>query len=227
MEPINKELQEYMLSYLTENRLAVFDKVLDYRTRHMKVVLENIYQPQNASAVVRTCDIYGVQDLHAIENGNEFDLNPQVVMGSSKWVDVHHHNSEEDNTRKALLELKSQGYKIVATSPHAKGHTIHDLPIDQKFALCFGTELTGLSDTALELADDFVTIPMFGFTESFNISVSAAICMSHLATRLHNSDIDWQLTNEEREQLLLEWSVKTVVRGDAIRDDFLKKQSQR
>ena len=226
MEAVNKELQKYMLGYLTENRLAVFDKVLDYRTRHMTVVLENIYQPQNASAVVRTCDIYGVQDLHVIENGNDFDLNPQVVMGSSKWVDIHHHNAAKDNTRKTLLELKSKGYKIVATSPHAKGHTIHDLPIDQKFALCFGTELTGLSDVALDLADDYVTIPMFGFTESFNISVSAAICMSHLATRLHESPIEWRLTESEREQQLLEWAVKTVVRGEAIRDDFLKKQSQ-
>lgn len=223
---VDNELLEYMLSYLSENRLSNFNKVVNFRTRHLTVVLEDIYHPQNASAVIRTCDIYGVQDLNIIENRNTFEVNPKVVIGSSKWIDLHKYSEAKNNTVESLKELKKQGYRIVATSPHANGYTIHDLPLDDKIALCFGTEETGLSKEALELADDHVVIPMFGFTESFNISVSAAICLSHITKRLHESEIDWELSDEEKKALLLEWAVKSVQRGEEIRDDFLKKRIQ-
>lgn len=222
-----KELLEFLYKYKTDNKVEAFEKVINYRTRHLTVVLEDIYQSHNASAVVRTCDIYGVQDLHIIENVNKYTINPKVVMGSAKWVDMHRHNKRGGNTVETLQELKKQGYRIVATSPHSQGYSIHDLPLDQKIALCFGTELTGLSDEALALADDYVTIPMYGFTESFNISVSAAICLSHLTKRLHDSEVEWQLNEEQKLDLLIDWTVKCLNKGDVVKKEFLKNHLQK
>ena len=227
MESINSktkiQLLEYLLTFVNDNKKELLEPVLNYRTRHLAVVLENIYQPQNSSATIRSCDIYGVQDLYVIENDNRFKLNPNVAMGAGKWVDLHKFNNKGNNTERCLTTLKEKGYKIVATSPHAKGYTVHDLPLEEKTALVFGTELTGLSDLAMSMADEFVSIPMYGFTESFNISASVAVGLSHLKTRLHESTIEWQLSEEERLDLMIDWAKKCLSRGSDIEHEFLRK----
>lgn len=217
------ELLKHLLVFVNDNKKQLLEPVLNYRTRHLTVVLENVFQPQNASAVIRSCDIYGVQDLHVIENDNRFKLNPNVAMGAGKWVDVHKYNETENNTARCLNTLKEKGYKIIATSPHASVYTIHDLPLDSKSALIFGTELTGLSDLALSMADEFVSIPMYGFTESFNISVSVAVGLSHLKTRLHQSSVNWHLSENERLDIMIDWAKKCLSRGEAIEHEFMRK----
>ncbi len=216
------KLYQFLFSLITEERKSLFEKVIDYRTKHFTVVLENIYQPHNASAVLRSCDLTGIQDVHIIENNNEYTPNPEVAMGSAKWLNLHKYQHETDNTLQTINYLKQQGYKIVATTPHKENYSPHNLPIDEKTALLFGTELSGLSDVAIENADEFVKIPQFGFTESYNISVSVALLLYTLINRLHSSNINWQLSDEERSNIMLEWTRRSIKRSDIIEAQFLK-----
>jgi tRNA (guanosine-2'-O-)-methyltransferase len=171
------ELINYLSSFISETRRAKFDEVLKYRTRHFTLVLEDLYQPHNASAVLRSCDIFGIQDIHIIENKNAYTVNKDIAMGSPKWLNLYKYRKEENNSLTCINNLKQKGYRVIATSPNEQVTTIDELPIDKPLALFFGTELTGISETVMEHADEFVKIPMYGFTESFNISVSAALCM--------------------------------------------------
>lgn len=205
MDTIQREI-DYLNSLVTENKRIKIEEVLSYRTRYITVALENILQPHNASAVIRTCDIFGVQDIHVIEEFEPFTPQNAIAKGATKWVDLYRYPT----TTRCITTLKAQGYRIVATTPHERGYTLSTLPLDQKIALLFGTEGTGLSDEALAAADDFVTIPMFGFTESFNISVSVSLCLYHIFSVLHQSKIAWQLSNEERQDLQLQWLKKVL-----------------
>lgn len=202
--------------FVTDNKMELFDMCLAQRTRYITVVLEDIYQPQNASAVLRSCDCFGVQDVHVIENDHAYDINPKVVHGASKWLHVHKYHEEETNSERCLSGLKAKGYRLVATSPRADSIPLHELPLDKPIALMMGTEKHGLSELALGMADMRVTIPMVGFTESLNISVSAAICLQNLTHRLRQSPFTWQLDEEERSTLLLEWMRKMVRDAEAI-----------
>lgn len=216
----NKAFLARLLSFVSANKQAIFQEVITNRTNHFTVVLEDIFQPHNASAILRSCDVFGVQNVHIIENKNEYNINPKVVMGASKWLDIHHHNEKQNNTQDCINQLRKDGYKIYATSPHAKSYLIENVPIEEKFALFFGTEKDGLSDLVLEQADEHVKIPMFGFTESLNISVSGAISMYEISKRLHSSTINWQLTDDEKTALLIEWAKKVVKTSDKIETDF-------
>lgn len=214
-------LLEHLLTFITPNKYNLFRNIINYRTKHCTVVVEDIFQPHNASAVLRSCDVFGVQDIHIIENKNTYMINPKVVQGASKWLSIHKHNQLENNTLSCVNTLKEQDYKIYATSPHASSYSIDDVPIDQKFALLFGTEKEGLSDIALANADAHVKIPMVGFTESLNISVSAAICLYEITRRLHQSEINWQLSEEEKVDLLIKWAKSIIKRGETIEKVFL------
>ncbi|MGB5989248.1 MAG: RNA methyltransferase [Marinifilaceae bacterium] len=220
---MEKELIEHLRGFVTERRSGLIDKVLEDRTRYIKIVLENIYQSQNASAVLRSCDCFGVQDVHVIENSYKFDIDPQVTMGSSKWLNIHSHREKENNTLDAIKELKADGYRIIATSPHVKDVTIEELDLNKgKFALFFGTELTGLSDIVMDNADEFVKVPMYGFTESFNISVCASLSLYELTKRLRQSDIDWGLSKTEKDEIKLEWLRRTIKSSDEIVERFME-----
>lgn len=223
MDKVTKQkLCEFLFTFLTEERKVLFEKVLQYRTNHLTVVLENIYQPHNASAVMRSCDLTGVQNVNIIEKNNKYVENPQVSMGSTKWLNIIKHNDNDNNTLKAIQTLKSQGYKIIATTPHKHSFTPSNLPLETKTALLFGTELTGLSDDAIEAADDYLRIPQYGFTESYNISVSVALILFTLTERLRNSSIKWQLSSDEILDIKLEWAKRTIKRSDLIVEEFMK-----
>lgn len=220
---MSKELISFLQSYLTDNRKSIFERSIQKRTRYLTVVLEDIYQSQNASAVLRTCDCFGVQDVHIIENSNSFNINPKVVMGASKWLSLHHYREEKNNTIDAIAKLKSQGYRIIATTPHINDTNLEDFDLYKgKAALVFGTELKGISQDVMNEADEFLKIPMHGFTESFNISVSAAIILHHLTFKLHQSNIDYQLAENELETLMLEWLQKSIKGADLMTKEFLK-----
>ncbi len=218
------KLLEYFTGFITEERNALFDKVLESRTRYITVALENIYQPQNASAAMRSVDCFGLQDVHVIENTNSFEVDREVAMGATKWLNVERYNQTENNTLKAIKELKDQSYRIVATSPHDSDTNLEDFDINKgKIALFFGTELTGISDVVKENADEFLKIPMHGFTESFNISVSVSIILHHLSLKLRNSDINWQLSEEEKALVKLEWMRKSIKSATKIEEEYNEK----
>jgi len=211
---IQKRFLEYLEGFITENKRMLFDKVIEQRTRHITVVLEDIYQSQNASAVLRSCDCFGVQDVHIIENRYEYSINPDVALGSTKWLNLKKYNTEDENTQACYKNLREQGYQIIATTPHKDELLLDELDVSRKTALVFGTELEGLSETAIEQADAWVKIPMYGFTESFNISVSAAIILWHLTERLRKSNIPWQLNDAERIETRLQWALSVVKHPD-------------
>ncbi len=223
----NQELIDYLSEYITQSRLESIDKVLSDRTRHLTVVLEDIYQSHNASAVIRSCDCFGIQDLHIIENRNEYTLNPDVAQGSSKWVNMIQYNEEvSSNTISCLKHLKTKGYKIVATTPHTNDYYPENLPLDEKCALVFGTELTGVSDEVKEQADYFLRIPMYGFTESYNISVSVAICLYHLVHRLRQLNLDWCLNPEEALEIKKQWMLSVIKNGDIHLRNFYARRGE-
>ncbi len=213
--------KDYLLQFISDERKQRFHEVVEDRTRHLTVVLEDIYQPQNASAVLRTCDLCGIQDVHIIESKNTYTLNPQVALGSSKWINMYKYNKEENNTEAAFKALRDNGYRIVATSPHKDDVLLDELPLDQKTALVFGTELQGLSDYALSHADAWVKIPMLGFTESYNISVSAALSLYTLSQKLRKTNINWALSDEEKIEVLTNWGISSVKRIDLHEQNFL------
>ncbi len=220
-EDYKRKAIEVLQPFVTENKQQVFESCLRERTRHLTVVLEDIYQPQNASAVLRTCDCFGLQDVHVIENDHAYDINPNVVRGATKWLHVHKYFEDEHNSERCLTALKAKGFMLVATSPDVGSTPLHDLPIDRPIALMVGTEKHGLSTIAMQMADRQVTIPMFGFTESLNLSVSAAICVQNLMHRIRQSDIDWRLSESEILDLRLEWYRKVVKDPDKIERHFL------
>jgi tRNA (guanosine-2'-O-)-methyltransferase len=202
------ELEKYLAGMVTPERHAKFAAILQQRTRYITAVIEDVRHAQNAGAVVRSCECFGVQDLHVIENNKEFILHTDVVCGSAQWVDVVRWNEPDaDNTVSCLQSLKSRGYAIAATTlrEDLPLFSPEQLPLDKPVALCLGNEEFGLSDKAYELADYHVRIPMYGFTRSFNISVSAALCLRALVERLHNTDRDWHLSAEEREIITRKW----------------------
>lgn len=223
----NEKLLAYLLSFMSDNKNELFEKIMPERTKHITVVLEDIFQPQNASAVLRTCDIFGIQDVHVIENKNEYNVNPLVVHGASKWINLHKYNEKENNTLACIKQLKEKGYKVYGTTPHTNDCLIQDIPLDEPVALMFGTELTGLSDLAMDNVDGYVKIPMYGFTESLNISVSASICLYELSKRLKTSDIDWKLSHEEQVAQLLIWVKQVVKSADLIEQEFYKLEGEK
>jgi len=226
-ESTREALKEYLYGHVSGGKRERFAEVLPMRTRHVTVVLEDIYQAHNASAVVRSCDLFGVQELHVIEHRNRFALNPSVSVGASKWVTLTRWNErQENNAAQCLNGLKEKGYRIVATTPHSDDVLLENLSIDKPLALVFGNEETGLSETAIKMADEFVKIPMVGFTESFNISVSVAITLYDVMRRVWRSEIDWHLSDEEQKELELLWIQKTLPRFPQLVQTFMSEKFQ-
>jgi tRNA (guanosine-2'-O-)-methyltransferase len=224
---VKNELIKYLSQFLSENRLEVFQEVLKMRTRFVTVVLEDLFQAQNASAVLRTCECFGIQDIHVIENRNKFILHKDISMGSNKWLDIKKYNRLKNNSPEAIKSLRNDGYRIIATSPNPVYPYINKLDISKgKMAFVFGTELSGISKTVEENADEFVSIPMFGFTESYNISVSVALCLQTIITNLHDSDVKWQLSPEEYSELLLTWIRYSIKKVDLIEKKYLEIQKE-
>lgn len=215
---------EYLQQFITESRQARLTEILQNRTRHVTVVLEDLFQAQNISAVLRTCDCYGVQDVHVIQHRNEFEPNKDISMGADKWLSIHEYPHSDHNVKKCINQLHEQGYWVAATLPDEQKRTIFDLPVERKTAFLFGTELTGLSDEAIRYADGNVLIPMYGFTESFNISNSAAIILSHFSEKMRRSEVNWHLSEEEKEELYFEWLQKSVKDSETIIKHFLSRK---
>jgi len=222
MQVNNTDLINYLSGFVTPRRKQLMTDVLSKRTRYITIALEDIYQTHNASAVLRTCECLGIQDLHVIENKNRYQVNPDVALGAAKWITLKKYNQTGFNTPSTIDYLRANGYRIVATSLSDEAVSPDQFNLEKgKIAIFFGTELTGLTGDMLKLADESLKIPVYGFTESYNISVSAAIVLSHFIHILRKSDILWQLTGEEKEEIMLQWLRKSVKRADLLEKKFL------
>ena len=217
-----KVLEEFY-KIITPNKQEMFDRLAAERTKHLTVVMENVYQEHNASAIIRTCDCFGVQELHVIERDNQYKIQRDIALGAGRWVDMYNYNRGNQPELDCIRKLKDQGYRIVATSPHTDAYTLNNIPLDKPIALVFGTERRGISDEMKHLADDFVRIPMYGFTESFNVSVSVALSLQMLRHRLEMSSIIWKLKPEEQSLLKIKWCTKILNGGSALEEIFRKR----
>lgn len=203
---IDMDYLNFLENIITDNRKEKFLKVLKDRTKHFTIAVEDVFQMHNASAVMRSCEVFGIQELHVIEERYGKRIDKEIAMGAQKWVDI----STYDSVTNCIDTLKNKGYQIIATTPHENDCLLEDFDISKPSALFFGTERDGLSEEILRRADGFLKIPMVGFTESLNISVSAAIIIQNLTNRLRNSDIDWQLTEEDMLVKRLDWAKKSI-----------------
>lgn len=214
----------HLSQFVSNHKKTFVDKVLNQRTRYVTVVLENIYQSQNASAAVRTSECMGLQDVHIIENTADYHLNIRVLKGSNKWINMERYRAKNiNNTEACFRELRKKGYRILVADPSADGLSIDDLNVsDGKMALVFGNELNGASSYSLQESDGKIRIPMFGFTESLNISVSVAICLNTVLGKLRKSETEIGLSQEEKENIKLAWYRKIVKRSDVLEREFLR-----
>jgi tRNA (guanosine-2'-O-)-methyltransferase len=220
-------LTNYFSQFISQPRKETIEKVLSQRTKYVTLILEDIFQSHNGSAVIRTCECMGLQEIHIIENRSNYEVNTKVLKGANKWMNlVKYKTADANNTELCFNKLRQEGYRIFATDPSETGLSIEDVPVDQKIALLFGNELGGTSDYALKHADATVRIPMYGFTESLNISVSAAICLNTIIPKIRNSEIPIGFSEEEMLQTRYEWYRKAIRKPDIVERDFLSSQSR-
>ncbi len=206
------KLLEYLESFLTTRRVGLNTQVLNMRTNHFTVAIEDVYQLHNTSAVIRSCDVFGVQNVHVIEEVNVKRIDREIAMGAQKWIDVNRYSSTHD----CIATLKNKGYQIVATTPHDDSIILQDYDVTKPSVFFFGREQHGLSDQVISAADCKLHIPMVGFTESLNISVSAAIILQHVTSELRKTDINWQLSDKEKFEKRMEWAKKIIKSHEQI-----------
>lgn len=211
-----QRLRERLAELATPARRARLEEVLAMRTRRLTVVLEDVYQPHNAAAVLRSCDCFGVQDVHVLEDRNPFAPSPEVAMGAAHWLNLHRHPAGPAGTAEALAGLRARGFRLVATALGGDAVGLEEVPLDRPVALLFGTEERGLTDGALAAADLRVRLPMYGFTQSFNVSVCAALCLYELTRRLRREREDWRLAPDEWEWLHLAWLMRSIPNGEKV-----------
>ena len=210
-----------MREFVVDEKNALFARLIQERTDYVAIVMEDLYQSHNQSAVMRSADCYGIQNVHLIENRNRYDSTSTVSQGAREWLTLHRHKRKENNTLSTIQQLREEGYRIIATTPHTNDVLIDELDLKKgKMAFFLGTELTGLSDTVIQEADEFVKVPMYGFTESLNVSVCGAIIMYSVMQRLRVSDIDWHLTPERKIEVLFQWYKNAIKASDEILKRF-------
>jgi tRNA (guanosine-2'-O-)-methyltransferase len=214
---MDPDLLAYLSEFVTERRRLRMQEVLSERTRYLTVVLEDLYQPHNGSAVLRSCDAFGIQDVHIVERKNRYRTNPDIELGTSQWLTLHRHRGPESESETVLGALRQAGYRTVATARREDAVPLEELDLEAgPIALLFGTEISGLTPETIAGADEALWIPMHGFVESFNISVSVALCLQDLTRRLRSSGIEWALPEGVRQEIYLDWIRKSIKNVEAL-----------
>ena len=221
---IKKIIISELSKLVTDERLALFHSKLNDKTQNLTVVLEDVFQSRNINAVIRSADCFGISDIHLIENRNKFIVDQGVSLGSAKWTNIIQYNSRTNNTKQCLNKLKKRGYKIIAAIPNENATKLEDINVNKnKIAVLFGTELGGLSEEALKIADDKMKIKMYGFTESLNISVAAGITLQHLNEKIRKENVSWRIQGKERDNILLNWLRNSIDHSEKVEKDILKR----
>lgn len=227
MNSSTHQLVKHLQEFVIDERRELFENKIQNRTKHITIVLENIFQGRNISASIRSADCFGIQDVHIIENDNIFNDDSEVSMGAEKWITTKRYNKNEHNSIEAIKDLKEKGYQIIATTPHNTDCNLYDLNIEhKKIALFFGSEVKGCSNETLRLADKRMKIPMYGFTESYNISVSVSLCLQHLTYKMRQSKINWHLSVDEKSSVMLQWLRNSIKASAEIEKKYLSKEDK-
>lgn len=222
----NQNLQDYVEGFMTPSRIEIIKKVLETRMRYMTLVAENFIDEYNIHAMIRTSECFGLQDFHNIGQKNVLlKKNKSVNRGAFQWTHIYDYTDCNQPTLACIENLKAKGYRVYATSSHiAANYTPENIPIDQPLAVILGKEHEGISDIALRHCDGIVTIPMYGFTESFNVSVAASLLTRTIVERIRNSNIPWQFSQEEKENLYYEWIWHSIKHPDKLYHEWVKNQ---
>ncbi len=155
-------------------RIEKLKNVLRHRQPDLTVVVENVHDPHNVSAMLRSCDATGVMDVQLIYTDEEFpDIGRKSSASAKKWVARRKFKTVDE----CYATLRKEGFTILATRLGAKSKSLYDLDLTKKIALVFGNEHRGVSDEAAELADGNFQIPMHGMIQSLNVSVACAVCL--------------------------------------------------
>ncbi len=213
---MKQKLYDILCEHLTPHKRELYDRMAAARTRHLTVVSEDIYQTQNASAILRSAECWGVQDIYVIENSHSFQMHHRITKGAEDWLTLHRFHSEKNNTISCMNELKKKGYRIVATSVAPEALAPDELDISTPLAIVMGTELSGVSEDVISRSDEKVHIPMYGFTESLNVSVASAILMQSLITRIRKESVNWTLTEDEQLDIKIQWARRSIHWSDHI-----------
>jgi tRNA (guanosine-2'-O-)-methyltransferase len=228
MSKSTHDLVEHLKDFVVDERRKLFETKIQERTQHLTIVLENIFQGRNISASIRSADCFGIQDVHIIENDNVFNEDSDVSIGAEKWITTNRYNKHKHNSIEAIETLRSKGYQIIATTPHNTDCNLYDIDISKKkTALFFGSEVRGCSKETLQLADKRMKIPMYGFTESYNISIAASLCLQHLTYKMRQSDIDWKLPLDQQEKVMLQWLRNSIKAAAEIEENYLSKHAKK
>jgi len=222
MNSFSEQLLERLYEMIQPEKKELFERMVVFKTNYLTVVLEHIYQQHNASAVLRSCESFGVHTLHVIDKNQAYHVQRDIARGAARWMDLMQYNGEKAS-EKCLLSLKKKGYRILATTPTPTSYTIETLPLDKPIALVFGTEGSGLSQQAIQLADDFVHIPTSGFTQSLNVSVATALCVYTIKKRLEQSSVEWQMNPKEQLELKIEWCKRIIPHGEKVMQELRKR----
>ena len=199
--------------FMLPARYDVLRRTVAMRTRYMTILAENTFHPQNAAALIRHCEAFGLQQMHTVETFCRFNPSAAIVRGTDRWVDIRRHGS----TAEALAALRAEGYRIVATTPHREDTTPESFDVGRgRFALVFGTEHAGISEEVLASADEFLRIPMCGMVESLNVSASAAILIYMLSERMRRQVEGWNMTAAEQAATLYGWMGRSVKDSEKI-----------
>lgn len=205
---------------MEEERKIRFEEVARKRTKGVILVLENLHDPHNLSAIVRSAEAFGIQYIYLSGQFPE-EMNKAISLGSENWVTLF----KEPRLKSVIKHLKNEGYTIAATLPSSSGIDPKDYREKKPVALLLGNEHEGLSKEAVNSADLIFTIPHSGFVKSLNVSVTAAICSYSLLKK--NFLRKFHLTKEEQASLLDIWAHKSVPNADRILKEINKRNKSR
>lgn len=194
-----------------------------YSSDFVLPVVEDVYQFRNAAAILRSSEACGFHKVVALEQRNVFNPNLDLTKGADTWVEVERLSVHLDSIKK----IQNRGYEIVAVSPEKNAESLPDFKIEKPIALVFGTEWRGVTQEILEFSSRTLSIPMYGFTQSFNVSVAAGICLYQLKQKLLDQKIPHFLDEEKRMELKIRWTLKSIKEGEKILKKYLENASKK
>lgn len=215
-----KTVLDLLLPQITPERQLRFDEVLAHRTFEVATVCEGIYDRGNISAVVRSAEAFGFAPFHIIERDEKFKNSQRVTRGADKWIEEKKWKSSEA----AIAHLKSEKRKLIVTSLDAN-IAIDDIDFSQPVALVMGNEKEGVSELMKASADYRIKIPMYGFVQSFNISVAAAISLYHISQKRKQIGKTSELTEVQKNILRAHYVLRTLDSGAQQLQEVLNRQA--
>ena len=214
-----ERLFEFLSDRLTPHKRQLFEDKVQKRTNHIAVCTENLRENHNASALLRTADGFGVNRVFALEAQHPFDIQPPISKRAEKWLSITQYDDGEDRQEKMIADIKAKGYELWAAMPAQDAVSLYDMPLEKPVCLVFGNEVHGITPELEKACDGRFTIPMKGYVESFNVSVSLGICLGVLDYRLKNQEHN--LSESEQLQLKIKWAMETLPGGASIVEHYL------